>query len=326
MSSQPVRDYLYSGATTKLIAHTMTWFDGHTHTVNPGRNPGYLSNDSEAVSAQCEYLRNCGVDVLMYNWYGPRSFENQSTLVYFEHSQLGHIINIDGNAFHSEGELRECIAYIRATYFTHPRYERWRDKYIITFFAKSHNDPQWFRPIETENPDCVFVYNGTQWGISQMAWIQSDLEKNVDWFCRTFGDKTDGLYIPCVFPGFNDDNGNGESCWHPGQPARIWPSGAPGPGGNWTTLEACFETVNRYYSEQHQLEYLQLVTMNDWDEGTQMERKFLIPAAAARRVALWANGEQIADAIAVPDDAKLLTVVELNDEGNVISAGNIPLA
>ena len=326
---QPIKQYLYSGATTKVIAHTMVWFDGHKHTVDPKRNPGYFSNDATAVKEQCEYLADCRVDLHMHNWYGPGTFENEATIVYFEQSPLGHIINIDGGAFRSESELNKCFEYVREIFFPHSGYERWCDKYILTLFAKSGNDPQWFRNLEAAHQDCVFVYNSTQWGYSQMEWIDSSLEVGVDWFCRTFSQRTNGLFIPAAFPGFNDDRGNGESCWHPGQPARIWPAGAPGPGGNWTTLESCFEVINRFYDTEHQLEYLQLITCNDWDEGTQMERKFLIPetpeSSSDKHVTLWANGSQLGDTVALPVDADLLTIVEQDESGAVLSATNLPL-
>ena len=216
-----IREYLYPGATTRIIAHTMVWFDGYTHPVQKDRDPGYRSNNAEQVRAQCEQLKACQVDILMYNWYGPNNaFLNESTHNYFNVSPLGHMINIDGGGFHSRDELLSHMRYVRSNFLTHPNYEKWRDKYIVTLFAKSGNDPEWFRALEQENPDCVFAYNSTNWGISQYEWIDPNLEGGVDWFCRTFGDRSDGLFIPAFFPGFNDDNGQGQSVWSPlDQPA-----------------------------------------------------------------------------------------------------------
>ena len=78
----------------------------------------------------------------MYNWYGPNNaFLNESTHNYFNVSPLGHMINIDGGGFHSRDELFSHMRYVRSNFLTHPNYERWRDKYIVTLFAKSGNDP-----------------------------------------------------------------------------------------------------------------------------------------------------------------------------------------
>jgi Chaperone of endosialidase len=271
-----IREYLYPGATTRIIAHTMVWFDGYTHPVQKDRDPGYRSNNAEQVRAQCEQLKACQVDILMYNWYGPNNaFLNESTHNYFNVSPLGHMINIDGGGFHSRDELFSHMRYVRSNFLTHPNYERWRDKYIVTLFAKSGNDPEWFRALEQENPDCVFAYNSTSWGTSQYEWIDPNLEGGVDWFCRTFGDRSDGLFIPAFFPGFNDDNGQGQSVWSPLEPARIWP---PGIGANQQTYEACFAAINQQYSTSHQLEYVQAITVNDYEEGSECEEKFFQPA------------------------------------------------
>ncbi len=271
-----IREYLYPGATTRIIAHTMVWFDGYTHPVQKDRDPGYRSNNAEQVRIQCEQLKACQVDILMYNWYGPgNAFLNESTHNYFTVSPLGHMINIDGGGFHSRDELLSHMRYLRSNFLTHPNYEKWRDKYIVTLFAKSGNDPEWFRALEQENPDCVFAYNSTNWGISQYEWIDPNLEGGVDWFCRTFGDRSDGLFIPAFFPGFNDDNGQGQSVWSPLEPARIWP---PGIGANQQTYEACFAAINQQYSTSHQLEYVQAITVNDYEEGSECEEKFFQPA------------------------------------------------
>ena len=53
-----------------------------------------------------------------------------------------------------------------------------------------------------------------------------------------------------------------------GGPARVWPVEV---GPNAATLQACFDTINKYYSVNHQPEYIQLVTLDDDDEGTNME-------------------------------------------------------
>jgi hypothetical protein len=264
--------------------------------------------------------------VLMYNWYGPGSFEDNATKVYFDLSPLSHIINIDGGAFHSQSELTSCVAYIREHYLKHPRYEKWRGKFIITFFAKDANNASWFRAIEADNPDIVFTYNATKWGTSLMDWIDSSLENGVDNFCKTYNSRNDTLFIPCVFPGF-DDTYQGHSVWNPSQPPRVWPVGV---GPNWDTLLKCFDAVNRYYNVSHQLEYLQGVTCNDVEEGSNLEADFLVasatppPAGGGSSLQLWLDGKK-AELYELPSGAKTLVVEQLNEENGVVGSVTLPL-
>ena len=65
------------------------------------------------------------------------------------------------------------------------------------------------------------------------------------------------------------------------EPARIWP---PGIGANQQTYEACFAAINQHYSTSHQLEYVQAITVNDYEEGSECEEKFFQPANTSQAI------------------------------------------
>lgn len=315
----PIKKRLYPGATTKVIGHTEVWFDGKAHTLDPTRMPSYKSNVPTDVKAQCQQLQAAGLDALMYNWYGPGNFKDDAVKCYFANSPIGHIINIDNGAFSSLATLQACLSYIRKTYFTHPKYEKWNGKFIVSYFVKSA-DPAWFRQVEQENTDVIFVYNGSHWGKSQMAWVQHDLEANADWFIRTFCSKNDGgLYIPCASAGFNDLNSKtGKGVWG-ADPARIWPAGI---GANENTLNAYFQVINKYFSTTKQLDYLQLVTINDQDEGTGLLKPitqsgidtFLPPVPKDYHLELWIDSAKLGD-IHIPTGAKDAILQQVDQDG-----------
>jgi hypothetical protein len=318
-----LKEYLYPGATTRFIMHTMVWFDGSRHPRQADRDPNYRSNDPKEVREQCKYLEECGVDVLMYNWYGPGTFEDEATQVYFKESPLNHIINIDGGAFGSQAELNDCVEYIRYHYLSHPLYEQWRGKYVITFFAKDANDPAWFRSLEANNPDIIFVYNATKWGASQMDWVDSALEHGIEGFCNTYKNRDDGLFIPYVSPGF-DDTHDGHSVWYPDKPPRVWPEGV---GPNWDTLIACFDTINRHYSESNQLEYVQGVTLNDVEEGSNLEADFLVTesgdsgpetGAGSSSLHFFLDGNPFHEQMPLPQGGKVLLIEQRADADGAV--------
>jgi len=316
----------------RLVGHTMVWHDGK-HTVDPKRRQGFKSNDPVGVAAQTKQLAFAGLDVLMFNWYGQGTYEDSCAKVYVAHlSGLSFMINIDGACVTSLASLRSQLAYIRSTYFPNPAYEKHNGKYVVTHFYKTGNQRAWFAAAETENPDVTFVYDSNAMGHNQMGWVQIDLEANADWWVRTYGLRNDGsLNIPCVAAGFNDLNSlTGYGVWG-AKPARIWPPAAPGPGPNRTTFDAFVAVINKYYNAGNRglLPYLQIVTINDKDEGTDLfDRGFLAaeikaPPTHAYHVEAWLDGQKLAS---VPvGAAQEATVRKVNELGQVVASATLEL-
>jgi len=267
-----IRDLLYPGSTTRIWAHVETPFKKGSRPIDQSR---YLfdSNDPVAVLADCARAVSQGVQVFMYNSYAHGSYEDISREVWFAATQkagMNQLINVDGANISSLRALQLYIAYTKTCIARLPNYEKWQGKPIVTYFAKSGEDPAWFQQVEAENPDLCFIYYGTNYGKNRMDWIHVGPDPTIAQgnFCKQYATKKDGgLYVPCVFTGFDDTvmrNGKPTSVWNPNLPARV----SPAEGPNAATWAKCFQNINANWSASNQLPFLQEVTWNDLDEGT----------------------------------------------------------
>jgi hypothetical protein len=328
MSLPTIKSLLYSGCTSRIIGHLeLSVSPTNKRPVDQTRWPGYDQHNAADVTAHCQRIKGLGFDVVMPNTYSVGSFENQSLLLYMPALQaagLGLIINIDKGIYASQPNPQTAIAnyltWMRANCFTFSNYEKFGGKYLVTFFTLPTDSPAMFRSIEAANPDILFVYNDPNMGPNTMAWIQSDLTANLDWWIRTYA-KTGTLQIPCFYPGFNDTlmrNAVATSVWTPPTvAARVWPAGGP----NATTLQACFTTLNAHYSTTFQPPYIQGVTLNDWDELTAMECKadgtggyFASTAPTLNHQELWVNGTKFGN-LAPGNSA--CTIVSVYSDGSL---------
>ncbi len=275
-----LKSHLFPGCTSRIIGHLELCINAaQRRPVDPTRSPGYDQHNAADVTKHIARLKALGIDVLMPNTYAIGSPENVSLEVYLpllEAAGMGLIINIDKGLYAMQpspiAAIRTYLTYLRTRCFPLKNYEKWNGKYIVTYFVLPTDDPAMFRQIEAENPDVIFVYNDGSKGPNTMAWVEQGLDQAMDYWCRQYANAL-GLQIPCISPGFNDTllrNGIPTSVWDPTQPARIWPAGT-GPSSN--ILAAFFKVFNTYYSIAHQAPYLQLVTINDWDELTAIEPK-----------------------------------------------------
>lgn len=323
---KPIRQRLYAGNTTLFVGHTEIWFDGKEHTKDPARMPPYRSDNPGQIKAQTTALKAAGLDALMPNWYGPdNKFIDAALKNYLANlSGLRFILNIDNGAFGSLAELQAVFAYARQNYLSNPNYVTWRSRKVVTYFVKDA-PAEWFRTIEAANPDCIFVYNGEKWGQSQMAWVQPNLEQNAEEFCAKYATKKDGgLYIPCVAAGFNDTNSQtGIGVWGD-DPARVWP---PKIGANEATLQAFFDVINRHYNTANQLDILQLVTVDDEDEGDGLLSHGFLPVTnggGSTRIELWKDGAKLGNFPVAATDT-VVTVQQADANNNVLTKASMTL-
>src|SRR5438270_13846925 len=73
VSKVNVHSLLYSGATTKILAHLLLWFGKPNH-----MNVGYDSTDPAQVKRQIEDMISRGIDGVIVDWYGPGNSEDQA--------------------------------------------------------------------------------------------------------------------------------------------------------------------------------------------------------------------------------------------------------
>lgn len=292
-SNPTIKSLLYAGCTARIIGHLEVWFNGDgQHTVDTTRAPGYNQLNASEVATHCSRIKSLGFDVVMPNTYALGTNPNKALELYLPALQtagLGCIINIDKGVYSAASSpiaaIRTYLLYLRNGQngalgaFQRPNYEKYNGKFIVTYFAVPTDDPAMFRQIESENTDILFVYNNKSQALASsqnvFAWVQPDLAANLDGWCYEFsGVPSTQLCIPVVSPGFNDTlvrNGKPTSVWDASVAARVWPPGSPGPGPNATTLASYFTILNKWYSTAKQPPYIQVATLNDWDEYTAVE-------------------------------------------------------
>lgn len=331
MPNPTIASLLYPGCTARIIGHLELCNSlSRPRPVDKTRWPGYDQHTPAHITAHCQRIKSLGFDVVMPNTYSIGSWENTALSLYLPAIQsagLGLIINIDKGVYASApspiAAIRQYLLWLRAHALCLPNYEKWQGKYVITFFVNPDDSPAMFRQVEAENPDCVFVYNDATKGTNTMWWVTQSLETGLDLWCQAHATSS-GLQIPGVSPGFDDSltvNGKPMSVWATSTtPARVWPAGV---GPNATTLGNMFARINRYYSVTNQPAYIQVVTLNDWDERTAVEPHadgtggfFSVPTppVTVSRGEVWMDGVKLSD---VPPGLHQITTQQVMSDGTV---------
>jgi len=273
ISKVDIRSLLYSGATTKVYVHFMPWFGSGHH-----MDVGYSSDDPAQVHRQVLDMISRGISGVMIDWYGPGSFSDKVTkLVMTEaESQPGFsfAIVVDKGALKglcstcsAQDELAKQLQYAAATYFPSSAYMRINGRPVITNFdLDRHYSIDWnvLADVVPGNPAYVFQYSsGFSHPLSSgsYSWVgrQSDfgLAYLTSFYDTSFQYPSEQA-IGSVYKGFNDTLASwtlnrvlGQQC-----------------GLTWLTG---FGVIRKLFSSSRQLDAVQLVTWNDYEEGTELE-------------------------------------------------------
>src|SRR6201987_5189358 len=141
VSKVDIHSLLYPGATTKIYAHLMLWFEGTSH-----MNVGYNSNDAAQVHRQITDMISRGIDGVIIDWYGPNNSIDQATkLVMTEaerHPGFTFAIMVDQGAIKWDScsgcspqqALISQLQYVEQTYFSSPAYMTLSGRPVVTNF------------------------------------------------------------------------------------------------------------------------------------------------------------------------------------------------
>jgi hypothetical protein len=276
ISKVDVHSLLYSGNTTKVYAHLMVWFGGG----NGHMNVGYSSTDSTQVANQINDMISRGISGVIIDWYGPGSYEDQATQVVMaqaeQHPGFTFAIMVDQGAIEWDScpgcspqqALIEQLQYIEQNYFPSPAYMTIGGQPMVTNFgvATSYSiDWNTVNAALSTKPVFIFQDNG---GFSNTlsggsySWVKPTAGNYGLDYLTSFYDT--GLSFPSEntfgagYKGFNDT-------------LAAW-------GSNRIMSQQCgqtwlqtFHEINGLYNSGQQLPDLQLVTWNDYEEGTEIE-------------------------------------------------------
>lgn len=275
VSKVNVHSLLYSGAATKVLAHLMLWFGQPGHI-----NVGYSSTDPAQVHNQIADMISRGIDGVVIDWYGPNNPIDQATqLVKQEaekHPGFSFAIMVDEGAIGanlSQGgtvqqTLINLLQYVEQNYFPSSAYLNISGQPVVTNFNVDDAGPIDWVAVNAAlrvPPRYLFQNNdGFSHSMSDgsYSWVMPQAADYGLSYLTSFYDA--GLTfrnietVGAAYKGFNDA-------------LASWGSGrVMGQQCGQTWLQT-FAQANGLYSAGTQLPYLQLVTWNDYEEGTEIE-------------------------------------------------------
>ena len=274
VSKVDIHTLLYPGATTKIYAHLVPWFGGSNH-----MNVGYSSTDPAQVHRQVVDMMSRGIDGVIIDWYGPGSEEDTATKLIMAEAekQVGFTfaVMVDKGAIPRAGcgscsaqqALIDELNYIANNYYSSPAYARWQGRPMVTNFDLDlHYTIDWnaVRSAVAGNPAFIFQHAGgfTHSQTSgSYSWVILASDYGIS-YLTSFYDA--GLSYPAedaygaTYKGFNDS-------------LASWGSGRVMSQQCGQTWLQTFSKINHTYNSSKQLDALQLVTWNDYEEGTEIE-------------------------------------------------------
>jgi len=280
VSKAPTSSLLYLGATTKIYAHFMPWFGGTNH-----MNVGYRSDDAVQVRRQVDDMMSRGLAGAIIDWYGPNNTRpNATTFLVMREAETR------GGAFEfavteDVGALNACAAtagcdvtqrliddlnYAWVNFEGSPAYMRVNGRPVVFFFGVEKYAIDWNRARAGVNGNPMFIFRNSG------AFSKAQSDGGFAWVNLNTGNPNDiGLgYL---------DNFYATALKNPGET----PFGASYKGFNDTlaawgsrrimnqncgqTWLASIAEAGKYYSASRQLPMFQLVTWNDYEEGSEIE-------------------------------------------------------
>lgn len=271
-SKVSTRELLYDGASTGIYAHYMPWYGSSSHI-----NVGYSTADPAQVERQVTDMISRGIQGVIIDWYGPNSAhaDLSSTVMMKEaekHQGFKFAIMEDSaavrNATDKTRTLISDLVYAWQTYQQSSAYLKVDGRPVVFFFDVELLPIDW-NEVRTQvpgNPIFVFQNSGSfsnEFADGGFAWVGSF--SNVDdWgqaylydFYRT-GLASPKLIVGSVKKGFNDT-------------LAVWGEDRiinQNCGQTWLNT---FAEIGRHFSASKQLDMVQLVTWNDYEEGTAIE-------------------------------------------------------
>jgi hypothetical protein len=332
VSKVDVHSLLYPGATTKVYAHLLLWFGESNH-----MNVGYSSTDPAQIHDQITDMISRGIDGAIIDWYGPNNSIDQATkLVMAEaetHPGFTFAIMIDQGAIEWDScagcspqqAMVSQLQYIEQTYFSSPAYMTQQGKPVITNFDIDLSYTiDWTAASTALSTQPVFLFQNDG-GFSHVlsdgsySWVMPTTTDYGMSYLTSFYDTgmplTNEQTVGAAYKGFNDSR-------------ATWGSGrVMGQQCGQTWLQT-FSEINSLYNSGKQLPALQLVTWNDYEEGTEIESGvancLTVSAAASGNSLGWtiSGDESTVDhyvAYISTDGQNLMLLADLNAGTNSVN-------
>ncbi len=240
----------------------------------------YASRDKDVIEYHMLLLKLSGVDGLLLNWYGVAGSNgdivdllksSDSIVSYTDDFGLQFSVVMEDRFSRSQADVKANLAYLKNNYFNRPEYIRMgagQDPLVCIFGPITFQTPSdWTAILPSAGEEIEFV---TLWNESgeagsnadgEFAWVfQSSTKNHMVYLDEFYKNRLPSLKTAAgsAYPGFQD----------------FYEEGAAGTGyftippyfGS--TLDATFAKAEEYKAG---IDMLQLVTFNDFGEGTMFE-------------------------------------------------------
>jgi hypothetical protein len=333
-SKLPTRNLLYSGSRTQIYAHFMPWFGQSNH-----MSIGYNSDDAGQVKKQVDDMMSRGIQGAVIDWYGPnKTVEDGTTLLMKSEAesrggQFVFAVMEDVGALNSCANTSGCnvtqqlisdLTYAYNTYMISPAYMTSNGHPLVYFFGVDKYAIDWNAVRQSVPGNPYFIFQGTS-GFTHsqsngsFSWISVNTSNSddeglayLDNFYNTAQSYPSYLTIGSAYAGFN----NSLASWA-GSTPKIMKQHC---GQTWMDT---FGRVGNHYSTTNQLYAIQLVTWNDYEEGTEIESGLdncvAVSAATSGSILTWSLGGQGKE-----NTIDHYTVYISNDGQNLMPLGDVP--
>jgi PKD repeat protein len=294
ISKVDTRTLIYPGFSGQIYAHVETWWGSGSHI-----SIGYNSQDPAQVQRQITDMLSRGMDGAVVDWYGPGSYEDGPDKTFFSQAELhpgfSAIVEIDVGAIKWHSCYPTCSATTAAvnlfttmgnTFFASPAYARTGGRPIAMEFGMETltlpsgmptgwNVVDW-SAVQTQVPGNIALFHRNLTGFSKassagaFSWMEpKTLDKEpagydgtdeLIWMYGQSASTKAAKTFGAVWKGFNDILAS----WAPAGGRHI----EQNCGQTWLNT---FTVLNQYYSSSNQIAAVQLVTWNDYEEGSEIE-------------------------------------------------------
>lgn len=282
VSHVDIHNLLYAGESTKVYAHYLGWWGPGGGHINNGTNSATLTQAHATISD----MMSRGIDGLIIDWYGAGNTHINQASLYIKqdaetrNSQFTFAIMEDQGAIHTCAYTAGCdvtqalvsdLNYIVTTYASSPAYMRVNGQPVIfTFDTENLPNINWTTVMASVQGNPKIVLRNDQgfrfsFTSGSYSWVPINKANPDDWgqgylddFYATSSSYPTEMVLAGTWKGFNDNLAS----W--GQD-RIVNQNC---GQTWLTT---FNEMNKYFSATRQPQAVQLVTWNDYEEGTEIE-------------------------------------------------------
>jgi hypothetical protein len=328
VSKEPLRSLLYAQANTKIYARVVPFFLNSQKHINVG----YSSDDPREVRRQVEDMMSRGIDGAIIDWYGRDHPDLGRASVEFRNAAEDHpgftfVISEDKGALKNcvrnpncevTGHLIEDLNYAYDHFEKSSSYLQRDGRPVVFFFDVNLDNVDWSRVRKFVKGNPLFIFrNKGAFSMPQsdgaFSWVDHTGRREMpylDDFYKKYFDESRSrplMAVASVYKGFDDR----AASWSEGRVTdqecgQIW-------------LDT-FAKVNRYFSPSKPLDALEVVTWNDYEEGTEIETGIdgcvqIQPSLSGRKLTWHISGNENTInhfvVYASPDGQKLIKLAQL---------------